>query len=167
MTNLTLYAIADNFLADIRKMEEADLDDQTFSDTLEAISGDLEEKAKAVAMFARNLEASAEAIKQAEKQMADRRKALENKADKVRQYLLDNMLKTGISKIDCPYFSLSIRKNPPAVEIIQQDMIPMEYFDIPPMPAPQLNKNRLKDDLKNGVIVDGAKLTQGHSLQIK
>lgn len=167
MTNLTLYAIADNFLADIRKMEEADLDDQTFADTLEAISGDLEEKAKAVAMFARNLEASAEAIKQAEKQMADRRKALENKADKVRQYLLDNMLKTGISKIDCPYFSLSVRKNPPAVEIIQQDMIPMEYFDIPPMPAPQLNKNRLKDDLKNGVIVDGAKLTQGHSLQIK
>lgn len=167
MTNLTLYAIADNFLADIRKMEEADLDDQTFADTLEAISGDLEEKAKAVAMFARNLEASAEAIKQAEKQMSDRRKALENKADKVRQYLLENMLKTGISKIDCPYFSLSVRKNPPAVEIIQQDMIPMEYFDIPPMPAPQLNKNRLKDDLKNGVIVDGAKLTQGHSLQIK
>lgn len=167
MTNLTLYAIADNFLADIRKMEEADLDDQTFADTLEAISGDLEEKAKAVAMFARNLEASAEAIKQAEKQMADRRKALENKADKVRQYLLDNMLKTGISKIDCPYFSLSVRKNPPAVEIIQQDMIPMEYFDIPPMPAPQLNKNRLKDDLKNGVIVEGAKLTQSHSLQIK
>ena len=167
MTNLTLYAIADNFLADIRKMEEADLDDQTFADTLEAISGDLEEKAKAVAMFARNLEASAEAIKQAEKQMADRRNALENKADKVRQYLLDNMLKTGISKIECPYFSLSIRKNPPAVEIIQQDMIPIEYYDIPPMPAPQLNKNRLKDDLKNGVIVDGAKLTQGHSLQIK
>lgn len=167
MTNLTLYAIADNFLADIRKMEEADLDDQTFADTLEAISGDLEEKAKAVAMFARNLEASADAIKQAEKQMADRRNALENKANKVRQYLLDNMLKTGISKIDCPYFSLSVRKNPPSVEIIQQDMIPMEYFDIPPMPAPQLNKNRLKDDLKNGVIVDGAKLTQGHSLQIK
>lgn len=167
MTNLTLYAIADNFLADIRKMEEADLDDQTFADTLEAISGDIEEKAKAVAMFARNLEASAESIKQAEKQMADRRKALENKAEKVRQYILDNMLKTGISKIDCPYFSLSVKKNPPAVDVIQQDMIPMEYFDIPPMPAPQLNKTRLKDDLKNGVVVDGARLTQGHSLQIK
>ena len=167
MTNLTLYAIADNFLADIRKMEEADLDDQTFADTLEAISGDLEEKAKAVAMFARNLEASAEAIKQAEKQMADRRKALENKAEKVRQYILDNMLKTGISKIDCPYFSLSVRKNPPAVDVIQKDMIPTAFFDIPPMPAPQLNKNRLKDALKNGEIIDGAKLTQTFRLEIK
>lgn len=165
--NLTLYTIADQYLSDIRKLEEMELDDQTFLDTLESLSGDLEVKATNVAMFVRNLEASADAIKQAEKQMADRRKALESKADRIKSYLLDNMLRTGISKIDSPYFSLSIRKNPPAVEVLNPDAIPTEYLDIPPMPAPVLNKNRLKDDLKNGVVVEGARLTQGHSLQIK
>jgi len=144
-----------------------EIDEQTFADTLEGLSGDLEVKATNVAMFVRNLEASAEAIKAAEKQMAERRKALEAKADRIRQYLLDNMNRTGITKIDCPYFVLSVRKNPPAVEVLNQDMIPDEYFDIPEPPAPTLNKNRLKEDLKAGVVVEGAKLMAGQSLSIK
>lgn len=167
MTNLTLYNIADQYLADLQKLQEMEIDEQTFADTLEGLSGDLEVKATNVAMFVRNLEASAEAIKNAEKAMAERRKALEAKADRIRQYLLDNMNRTGITKIDCPYFVLSVRKNPPAVEVLNQDMIPDEYFDIPEPPAPTLNKNRLKEDLKAGVIVEGAKLTAGQSLAIK
>jgi chromatin segregation and condensation protein Rec8/ScpA/Scc1 (kleisin family) len=167
MTDLTLYNIADQYLIDLQKLQEMEIDEQTFADTLEGLSGELELKATNVAMFVRNLEASAEAIKAAEKQMAERTKALESKADRIRQYLLDNMTRTGITKIDCPYFVLSVRKNPPAVEVLNQDMIPDKYFDIPEPPAPTLNKNRLKEDLKAGVIVEGAKLTAGQSLSIK
>jgi hypothetical protein len=167
MTDLTLYKIADQYLVDLQKLQDMDIDEQTFVDTIEGLSGELELKATNVAMFVRNLEASAEAIKAAEKQMAERRKALEAKADRIRQYLLDNMTRTGITKIDCPYFVLSVRKNPPAVEVLNQDMIPTDFFDIPEPPPPILNKNRLKDALKAGEIIEGAKLTQGCSLQIK
>lgn len=167
MTSLTLYTIADQYLADLQALQDMEIDEQTFADTLEGLSGDLELKATNVAMFIRNLEASAEQIKAAEKAMADRRKALEAKADRIRQYLLDNMNRTGITKIECPYFVLGVRKNPPAVEVLNQDMIPDEYFDIPEPPAPTLNKNRLKEDLKAGVVVEGAKLTAGQSLSIK
>ena len=167
MNSLALYTIADQYLADLQKLQEMDLDDQTLTDTLEAMSGDLELKATNVAMFVRNLEAGAEAIKAAEKAMADRRKALEGKAERIREYLLSNMLRTGITKIECPYFALSVRKNPPAVEVLDQAMIPDEYFDIPEPPAPTLNKNRLKEALKNGVEVQGAKLSVGQSLSIK
>lgn len=167
MTNLTLYQISDQYLADMQKLQDMELDEQTFADTLESLSGELEVKATNVAMFIRNLEASADAIKSAEKAMAERRKALEAKAERIRQYLLENMQRTGISKIESPYFALSLRKNPPAVEVINQELIPDEYFDIPEPPPPVLNKTRLKDDLKAGVLVEGAKLTQGQSLQIK
>jgi hypothetical protein len=167
MTDLTLYNIADQYLVDLQKLQDMEIDEQTFADTLEGLSGELELKATNIAMFVRNLEASAEAIKAAEKQMTERRKAIESKADRIRQYLLDNMTRTGITKIDCPYFVLSVRKNPPAVEVLNQDMIPDKYFDIPEPPAPTLNKNRLKEDLKAGVVVEGAKLTAGQSLSIK
>ena len=167
MTDLTLYTIADQYLQDIQKLQDMDLDEQTFADTLESLSGDLEVKATNVAMFVRNLEASAESIKAAEKQMAERRKAIEAKAERIRNYLKDNMARTGITKIDCPYFALSLRNSPPAVEVINADEIPAQYFDIPEPPAPVLNKNRLKDDLKNGVIVEGARLIQSSYLQIK
>lgn len=167
MTNLTLYQISDQYLADMQKLQDMELDEQTFLDTLEGLSGELEVKATNVAMFIRNLEASADAIKAAEKAMAERRKSIEAKAERIRQYLLENMQRTGISKIESPYFALSIRKNPPAVDVIDQSLIPDEYFDIPEPPAPTLNKARLKDDLKAGVIVEGAQLSQGQSLQIK
>ena len=167
MTDLTLYTIADQYLQDLQKLQDMDLDEQTFADTLESLSGDLEVKATNVAMFVRNLEVNAESIKAAEKQMAERRKAIESKAERIRNYLKDNMARTGITKIDCPYFALSLRNSPPAVEVINADEIPAQYFDIPEPPAPVLNKNRLKDDLKNGVIVEGARLTQGSYLQIK
>lgn len=167
MSNLALYEISSTYLADIQKLQELDLDDQTFADTLESLSGDLEVKATSVAMFIKNLEANAEAIKQAEKAMEERRKAQEAKADRIRNYLLENMIRTGITKIDCPHFSLSIRNNPPAVEVLMTDQIPDDYFDIPDPLPPTLNKKRLAEDLKAGVVIEGARLTQGHSLQIK
>lgn len=167
MTNLALYQIADQYLADMQKLQDMELDDQTLMDTLEGLSGELEVKATNVAMFVRNLESSAEAIKAAEKAMAERRKAIEAKAERIRQYLLENMQRTGITKIESPYLAIGLRKNPPSVEVIDQALIPDEYFDIPEPPAPTLNKNRLKDDLKAGVIVEGAKLFQGQSLSIK
>ena len=167
MTNLALYTIADQYLIDMQKLQEMEIDEQTFADTLEGLSGELEIKAMNVAMFIRNLEASADAIKAAEKQMADRRKSIESKATRLREYLLDNMIRTNITKIDCPHFVLSVRKNPPAVDVFNQEMIPDDYFDIPEPPAPTLNKNRLKDDLKAGIEIDGARLTAGQSLSIK
>ena len=165
--NLALYTIADQYLIDLQKLQDLEIDEQTFADTLEGLSGELELKATNIAMFVKNLEASAEAIKAAEKTMADRRKAIENKADRIRQYLLDNMLRTNITKIESPHFVLSIRKNPPAVDVVNLQMIPSQYFDVPEPPSPTLNKNRLKEDLKLGIEIDGARLTIGQSLSIK
>ena len=132
MSNLTLYQISDQYLADLEKLNDLELDDQTFKDTLEGLTGDFELKATNVSMYVRNIEASVEAIKEAEKQMSNRRKAMENKINRLKQYLKDNMIRTGITKVDCPYFQLSLRNNPEAVEVINLDEIPPEYFDIPP-----------------------------------
>jgi hypothetical protein len=167
MSALALYEISAQYLADLNKLNELELDEQTFLDTLEGLSGELEQKAINVAMYIKNLEVSADAIKQAEKSMADRRKAIESKNERIRKYLLENMLKTGITKIECPHFVLSVRKRPASVDVLMQDQIPDEYFDIPDPLPPTLNKKRLAEDLKAGVLIEGARLTQGNSLQIK
>lgn len=167
MTSITLYEFAEEYLYDLQKLNECDIDDQTFEDTLEGLSGSFERKAINVAMYIKTLEANAIAIKNAEKAMSERRKCIELKQSRIEKYLIDNMLKTGLLKIDCPYFSIFTKKNPPAVEILNFDAIPSEYFDIPPPPPPSLNKMRLKDALKSGEIIEGARLTQGNNLQIK
>ena len=166
-TDLALYQLADLYLADLSKLADLDLDEQTVADTLEGLSGELEVKATNVAMFARNLEASAEAIKGAEVQMAARRKAIENRALRMRQYLKDNMERTGILKIEGPHFALTIKKNPPAVHVEAQELVPAEFFNTPPPPPPALDKKRVAEALKAGKDVPGCRLEQGTRLDIK
>lgn len=164
---LALYQLADVYLADLQRLAELDLDEQTVTDTLEGLSGELEVKATNVAMFARNLEASAEAIKNAETVMANRRKAIERRAERIRQYLKENMERVGILKIEGPHFALAIKKNPPAVHVEAQELVPPEFFNTPPPPPPALDKKRVGEALKAGKDVPGCRLEQGTRLDIK
>lgn len=165
--NLTLYQIADQYLQDMQLLLERDLDDQTFSDTLESLSGELEVKATNVAMFVRNLEASAEAIKHAEKQMYERRESIEAKADRIRAYLLENMQRTGIKKIECPHFAITVKNNPESLIVEPDAEIPAEYYYQPEPPPPVLDKVALKKDLQLGSEVPGCRLERKQRIEIK
>ena len=163
----SLYRIADQYLADMRQLESMDIDDVTFTDTLDGLAGDLEVKATNVALFVRNLESFADQIKLAEQGMTARRKAIENKADRIRQYLLDNMQRTGITKIDSPWFSLTVKKNPPSVVIDSLQDIPASMMVQPLPPPPSPDKKAISAALKAGQEVAGAHLESGVRLEIK
>ena len=162
-----LYELAAEYRADAEKLADMDLDEQTLADTLEGLSGELEVKAQNVIMFTRNLEATAAAIKEAEAQMAARRKALENRAAGLRRYVLENMQFAGIQKIECPFFKLSIRDNPAAVDIYEPGLIPAQYMKQPEPPPPAPDKTAIKAAITAGTEVPGAKLTKGTRLEIK
>lgn len=162
-----LFDIAREYREAADKLADLDLPPEAIEDTLESLSGDLEAKAQNTAFVIRNLEASAAAIKEAEAQMAARRKAIENRAARVRDYLLANMMVAGIQKIECPYFRMSVRDNPPAVEIYEPGLIPAEYMRQPEPPPPSPDKTAIKEALRAGVDVPGCKLTIGKRLEIK
>ena len=163
----SLYQLTNEFQVIQMKLLESDFDEQTIADTLEGASGDIEIKSVNVAMFIRNLETSAEAIKQAEKEMYDRRKSIEKKADSIRQYLKDNMQRCGITKIESPYFALTIKKNPYSVVIDDAGAIPSELYVYPDAPAPYPDKKTISEQLKLGNVVNGAHLEQAERLEIK
>lgn len=167
MDNLTLYQIADQYMQDMQRLQDLDLDEQTIADTLEGMAGALEEKVTNVAMFVRNVEASVEAIKAAEKQMYERRKALENRSERIRKYMLENMQRTGISKIECPFFKVSVKNNPESLVIEPDAVIPDSYYIEPPPPQKVLDKAALKEDMKMGVIVEGCRLERKQRVDIK
>ena len=115
--NQSLYVLTGEYLALSNKLNDSDLDEQAILDTLEGASGELEVKAKNVAMFIRNLESTAEQIKLAEQAMSARRKSIYNKAESIKRYLKDNMTRSGITEISCEYFALKIKKNPSKLAI--------------------------------------------------
>ena len=162
-----LYQISDQYLIDLEKLSELDLDDQTIADTLESIQGDMQEKCTNVAMWIRNTEALADQIKQAEEAMASRRKALERRAESIRTYLQHNMQRCGITKIESPWFQISIRKNPPSVVVDDPSLIPADLMRQPEPPPPAPDKKAIKEALTNGFAVPGARLETTERVQIK
>ena len=167
MNNLSLYQIAAELEADMAKLADLDLPVEAIADTLESLQFPMEQKAQNVVMFARNLEASAAAIKEAEAGMRARREAIERRAEQLREYVKQNMERVGMSSIECPFFKISIRNNPPAVEIAEGAAIPEQYLVTPPAPPPRPDKKLLATALKAGEFIDGVRMTQGTRLEIK
>jgi hypothetical protein len=170
MSDLTLYQISAEYRAAADTLAELDMDEQTIADTLESISGDLTVKAQNVAFVIRNLEASAQQISVAVEHMNARAQALEKRAERVREYLLQNMLMAGVQKIECPYFKLAVKENPPKVVVDDEKQIPMAYMTDPAPPPPppsKPDKKLIAQALKDGNDVPGCRLERGKRLEIK
>jgi hypothetical protein len=167
MTTLTLFQIASEFRHITDVLMDAHCDEQTLKDTLEGEAWDLECKAQNYAFVIRNLEATAEAIKAAEKQMADRRKAIENRARYMAERLKLGMEIAGVKKLECPHFAIAIQNNPASVEVFEPGLVPAEFMTQPEAPPPAPNKTAIKEAIKAGRDVPGAMLVQGTRLAIK
>lgn len=166
--NMTaLYALTQQYMDAANKLADMDLDEQTLADTLEGLSGDFEAKAVSVAMIACNFESTAEQIKAAEKAMSERRRAIEARADRLRTYLKDCMTATGIKRVECPHFVLSIKATPAAVVVFDEDQIPAAFMRQPDPPKPSPDKKAIAESIKAGFDVAGCRLESGTRLDIR
>ena len=167
MTTLSLYQIAVEHRQMVARLMETQDDACAIADTIEAESYPLEVKAQNVAYAVKNLEATAAAIKAAEQEMAARRKAIENRAMHLKEYIKTCLEIAGVQKIDCPHFALSIRSNPQSVDVFEPGLIPAEYMRQAEPPPPAPDKTAIKEAIKAGREVPGAQLSQGTRLDIK
>ena len=156
----SLYELASDYMQVLSLLEEG-VDVQ---DTLDAIEGAFEDKAENVGKAISMLSAKAEGIKTEEKRLKARREALEKQAKNLKEYLFNNMKQLQKKKIEGQLYTFSIRKNPPKLLVEDLNEIPFEYYKAV---EPQLDTNLVKEQLKLGKEVPGARLEQGESLQIK
>ena len=163
MSELKLYEIADDYREALEVL--TDIDDEAVQDTLEGLKGAVEKKSINIAYYIGNLEATSTAIDNAIKQMTARKKAFQNKADSIRNWLKLNMESCGISEIIAPEFALKIVKNPPKVIIGDTDLISEYYKETKTTTI--IDKNAIKGDLRRNKKVEGAKLEQSTRLSIK
>ena len=167
---LALYQIADEYLQAAEKLANLDLDEQTIADTLDGLAGAVEVKATNIAFFIRNLEATSDAISQAEEKMVKRRHALIGRADRIRKYLLTNMERTQLTVIECPEFKIAIRKNPPSVVIDSLNAVPDAFMyqpETPPPPPAVPDKAKIAKAIKNGLEVPGCHLQSTKRVDIR
>jgi hypothetical protein len=170
MTNsLSLYQLSSHYIQALDFLTDPELaiPIEAVNDTLEGLGGEIEDKAINVAKFIRNMETTANAIKKAEVDMAKRRKSLETRMQWLEDYLKSSMEATGITKIECPYFKLSIAKNPPSLDLFDSQAVPSKYKHIETVTTEHIDKAAIKAALSSGKTIAGARLVKGTHLVIK
>ena len=169
----TLYALTTELVDAthaLKEMAEAgEIDAQALADTLEAVQLPVQHKALQVAAYSRHLEAQMVTLMQEEDRLANYRRYLQRQADALRQYLHDQMVRAGITKIEAvagaPPFRLAIRKNPPRVVVDNEGALPWEFKR--EVVKTEVDKALIRDALKQGLSVPGAHLEQSERVEIK
>lgn len=165
----SLFNLTNQYLQLADTLAAGDFDADTVADTIEAsgITDDIAVKAQGLEYVARSAEAHLPAI-DAEIGRLQALKAHRVKvAAGLRSYLMDNMIRMQIEKIDCPMFSISIRSNPPSVDVFDPLQVPNAFMVAPEPPPWRPDKKAIAVALKAGSDVPGARLTQGQRLAIK
>jgi len=135
-----------------------DLPEEAFNDTLEALSGEFDEKAISVGYVIKNLAIEAEAIDMEIKRLSARKKARDNRVKSLKGYLLTNMVALDKKKVHCEIFSLSRRKGHMSVVIDNQDVLTESYTKVSVSP----DKVAIKKAIDAGKEVEGAHLERGN-----
>jgi len=163
--SIKLYEIKNEYLEALDHLNCLNnISNEIVSDSLAAINQSLEEKVKNIAGYIKNLEAEAIAMKQYEDNMNKKRKAIENKIQSIKNYIKENMIACGITKIDSPELNILIKRCKSSPLIIDESKIPKEFYKIKTEEV--LDKNKLMDVLEYEKI-DGVEIQENYSLTIK
>lgn len=158
----TLYELTDSYKQLIELAE--DNDSAAIRDTLDSIDEAFEDKAENTAKVIRDLETQSEAKKTEAKKLKERATTLDNQAKQLKKYLIDQLELTNRTKIQGELFTVSVQNNPASVHVEDETKIPRDYFT---EQEPKLDKTRIKNELKNGLEINGAELKQSQRLTIK
>lgn len=158
----TLYELTGQYLALMEIAEEADPD--ILRDTLEALDGEIEEKADNCAKVIKNLEGQADVLDKEIERLQGKKKGISNSIKSIKGNLERCMINTGKRKFKTTLFSFGIQKNPPTVSVVNEAAIPENFWK---QQDPVLDKKALTEFLKENGPTEYAQLTQGESLRIR
>lgn len=130
-----------------------------------AINESLEVKAANIASIIMESEDEVDIIDKHIERLQAFKKARVNAGKGIKKYLLDAMLFTGLNEIKLETIKISVRASK-AIEIVDENTLPEAAFKIIPE-SKAVSKTQIKDLIKAGIEVNGAKEVTNYSLQIK
>ena len=122
------------------------------------------EKLDNIGAYIKNLEAEAAAIKAEMDNLKKRMEVKTRKADRLREYVKEELLGHDQMKMETARNVFSFRKSV-VVNIPDESIVPKKYFV--KVTTEKLDKATIKDLLKQGKKIKGAELLEKQNLQIK
>lgn len=164
---MSLYQLTKEWQALYDQIEN--IPEDAFQDTLEAIEGEFDDKVDNIACFIKDLDAEADKIKEERDALKQREDAKRTKANRLREYLKDQMIAIGKKKVETPRNLVTLAKSAPRVETDEEFIAWAEKsadFLLNYEP-PKPNKKAIQQAIKDGVSVMHVRLENRQALRIK
>lgn len=164
MQDLSLYQLTNNYEAVLNMLYDEEVDEQMILNTLEAIDGEIEDKADNYAKIIKELEAKLNARKEEAKRLTESVTVFENRVKVLKSNLFNSMKKTGKTKFTTDLFSFNISKNGGKQTLTIDGEVPEEYIKT----ITENDTDKIRQALEKGEKLTFAHLEpRGESLKIK
>lgn len=165
---MTLYELTAEYEALLAALENNEIPEEAINDTLDALAGDIKQKADSIACALKNLDAEISAITAEENRLASRRKQKQAAYVRLETYIANELSRIGIDKIETPRNKISFRRSEKVVcsdSFLSWAM--SERDDLLTYPAPKPNLTEIKNAIRNGETIPGATIQTNHNIQIR
>lgn len=152
----SLYEISEE-IASCVDMETGEIID---SEKLDQLNMEWEKKMESLVLWYKNLNSDAEQYKQEKNNFAEKEKAAKNKAESLKEYIARAL---AGQKFKTTKASVSYRKSE-SVEVVDFTKLDDDYLKYV---EPTVDKQKIKESIKLGIEVKGARLIENQNIQIK
>lgn len=139
-------------------------------DELNTVEGELNDKVEGIANYIKELLAMSKAMKQEEDTLAERRKTIENRVAKLKDYISYQMSAVGKTKVETATAAVTLRKSK-SVDIPDESAFvkwaEMSGLDSLISQKTTANKVEIKKALDAGMDIVGASIVEKTSISIK
>lgn len=136
---------------------------------LNALFPSVEKKCIGVVQWIKKLEADQRELSFLKRELEQRQAAYDKEISRKEDYLITNMQRCQITEINCPQFTIKLRKNQPSTDIINLDDIPARFLKTKEVVKTETkpDKNAIKEEvLQTGIQVPGASVQQKLRIEI-
>ena len=160
-----LYEI-DQDILDCVDLETGEILD---TEKLDALQMERERKLEGVALWIKDMKAEAAAVKEEADKLTARKKALENKMEGLKAWLLMALDGEKLKTPRCNVYQthsqrVAVADEPKLIRFLQTLEEPEKFLRFK---DPELKKDEIKKALKDGTIIPGAELEETESVVIK
>lgn len=152
----TLFELTDEFQWLHEMAADPEVDPDVFSDTLEALTGELEVKGRGYVSVIKQLEMEAKQAKEISQQFADKQKVRENHIKQMKEALLFAMTKIGMDQIEAGEWTIKVQKNGGLQPMVIDGEVPENFKRI----TIDDDKEKIRKALENGEKLDFARLEE-------
>ena len=161
---MTLYELTGEYLTLLEMAEDEAIDQDTLMDTMEAIGGELEDKADGYAKIISQLAGDAESIKKQIERLTAMKDRIEGNIVAMKKSLEASMIATGKKKFKTQLFSFNIQRNAPSLDLLDENMVP-DMFRIPQ--PDKIDRRKALNFIKDNGPTAWGKLKESESLRIR